>query len=229
MSLNFEQTKHINPKIKNLVFGFIRNVQPLLPQNNVYYNIPEIVFHGTLLFYNPMDEWDKKYVGKGDTLKGNSITHNTLSHSSSFGSIIASDSGEYHWKFRLQNIGEQSVYWSVVIGIWKVKSNDEPPIHTYFTSSGYKNNELTYKCGYAYNVNMGTLVDNRGENAKHGGPYGVKCKSGDIVSMTLNFTDLTLKYNVNGKDMGIAFKNIENTKYRAALSMSGKGNVVELM
>ena len=51
MSLNFEEIKLIDQKTRNIVFGFIRNSQSLLPKSQTYYNIPPIVYHCCLLFF----------------------------------------------------------------------------------------------------------------------------------------------------------------------------------
>ena len=59
----------------------------------------------------------------------------------------------------------------------------------------------------------------KGECGWHGRDYGEKCKDGDIIKMTLNMNELTLSYQVNDKDLGNAYENIENTAYRAAVTM----------
>ena len=51
MSLQYEKVKQINPRTKDSVFGYIRLAQKLLPKDEVYYNIPDIIYHTILLFF----------------------------------------------------------------------------------------------------------------------------------------------------------------------------------
>ena len=53
-------------------------------------------------------------------------------------------------------------------------------------------------------------------------------KSGDIVSMHLDFEKLTLSFSVNGVDYGISH-NIEPEKYRCAVHVYDKAAVLELL
>ena len=71
---------------------------------------------------------------------------------------------------------------------------------------------------YSYIYDDGKLPEK--EKCGWDGPdWGVKCENGDIIKMTLNMNDLTLSYQVNDKDLGKAYENIENTAYRAAVTM----------
>ena len=47
--------------------------------------------------------------------------------------------------------------------------------------------------------------------------------------MILDLSALTLSYRVNGVDQGIAFENIERTKYRAVVSVFEMGDSVKLI
>eukprot|EP01084_Bolivina_argentea_P149340 260887_1 len=49
--------------------------------------------------------------------------------------------------------------------------------------------------------------------------YGTKCKNGDIVVMTLDLNSFSLRFAINDQDYGVAFANIEDTEYRAAIFM----------
>ena len=62
-----------------------------------------------------------------------------------------------------------------------------------------------------------------------GSKYGVRCKNGDIIEMILNLNTLCLSYKINEKNYGTAFKNIENTSYRAAITFFVNGEKVTLI
>ena len=52
MSLNIESVKHVNPRFKMIVSGFIRSVQSSLPcEETSFYIIPELIHIAILLFY----------------------------------------------------------------------------------------------------------------------------------------------------------------------------------
>ena len=59
--------------------------------------------------------------------------------------------------------------------------------------------------------------------------YGIPCVEGDIIEMELDLNNLTIKYIINGKDYGIAFNNIENCNYRAAVTIDGGGSSITLL
>ena len=63
----FVKIKNIDEKIKDIVCGYIRRCQYLLPNNNPYYNIPSLVEHLCITYY-----WISEYF----TDHGNSITVN---------------------------------------------------------------------------------------------------------------------------------------------------------
>ena len=53
-----KKLKKIDDKSKLIIYGFIREIQTLLSQNNLLYNIPLSISHIILLFYFEMDEFD---------------------------------------------------------------------------------------------------------------------------------------------------------------------------
>ena len=86
-SLNFSQIKQAKIKEKLVVYGYLRQYQSLLPSNNSYYNIPELVYLTCIAFYRQIEYFTKhgKYIklnnecnkasieldGKTDTVYGN--------------------------------------------------------------------------------------------------------------------------------------------------------------
>ena len=55
--------KEIPQKDKDLMNGFIREIQKLFSKNNVFYMIPESINHICAIFYYTMDKWDPEYIG----------------------------------------------------------------------------------------------------------------------------------------------------------------------
>ena len=47
--------------------------------------------------------------------------------------------------------------------------------------------------------------------------------------MESNLNNLTIKYIINGKDYGIAFNNIENCNYRAAVTIDQNSSSISLL
>eukprot|EP01084_Bolivina_argentea_P180812 312366_1 len=85
------------------------------------------------------DKFDSQFIGEQHILNGNIITHSgsELTATSSFGSKIV-ENGKFEWKFRIKKmkIINDGGSWSIVIGIWKVKSSITPPVNTWFTKDG---------------------------------------------------------------------------------------------
>ena len=165
--------------------------------------------------YHATDRWDKKYIGTFHKLINNEscIEHIDRGFSSSFGEQIASSPGQYHWRFKLHKQGYSNCRCSTVLGIWKIKSCDLPPVNTWWTCTGKGGK---WKYGYAYDLLTGYLINETGDNA-NGPQYGKKCEEGDIIEICLDFDALTLKLIINGEDMGISHNDIEDTEYRVAL------------
>ena len=92
------------------------------------------------------------------------------------------------------------------------------------TGSGY---------GYAYNKAQktdpktgGARDDSDDEDARH---YGSKVVSGDIIEMHCDMNKLELSFSVNGIDQGVAFREIEKTKYKVAVNLYVQDDMVTLL
>merc|ERR1712228_1023042 len=114
--------------------------------------------------------------------------------------------GKHQWTFEYTMIGNN--HWNL-IGIWNTTSSD-PATERHFLNICHN--------GYAYCGPQGVLTNpeapgNGGDN------YGVRCKSGDVVEMTLDLDRRTLSFAVNEKDYGVAFNEIAEGEYRAAVTL----------
>ena len=238
MSSNiFERVKKVNKRDSLIVYGYLRECEKdlfsELRESNPYYNLPEIMQNVCLIYYHIADEWDPKYVGVHHKLTKDRLCIENISkdddESSSYGTLIASSPGIYKWKLRLNHVPNLNYsYWAVIIGIWKTKSSKEPVLDTSFASITTKKT-YPWSWGYAFDAMNGTLVNSSGTNAKTGGEYGKKCKTGDIIEIILDFDKLTLKFNINDQDMGIAHSDIEDTEYRVALSTGFDAPIIEMI
>ena len=65
--------KHIDIKVKNLVDGYIHDVQSKIP-DDTYYNIPPLVHMICALFYDLTDKYDESRIGSVYEINGNEIT-----------------------------------------------------------------------------------------------------------------------------------------------------------
>ena len=213
----FHEIKNMDKESIYTVYGFIRDSQKMLPKNKPYYNIPELINKICLIFYYDNDEWDKKYISSGMKLVNkNCLVQTQINYKSSFGKRIIK-SGKKNWKFRIEKCQYES--WGILIGIWKIESEKEPPTETYFTHRGDN-------AAYAFNVDYAKLVNKRGSG--HGRDYGIKCKDGDIIDMYLDMNNLTLSFAINNKHYGKAF-DIEDTPYRLAVMMQDINNSITML
>ena len=234
-ALDLSRAKSIPQKEKDLINGFIRRIQAIFPKHTTYFNIPTSINLICALFYNLYvnDRWDPKHIGVYHKLTNNSYSIDHYKdgwQSSSFGSVIVKSPGIYRWRFKISQLAHTSVqydmYWSVVLGVWKIKSARKPPSNTYFANTGKK---VGYNLwGYAYDTTTGVLIGSKGTNAD-GPKYGQKCRKGDIIEIELDLNEFTLRYIINDKDMGISHKDIEDTEYRVALSTCEKGAIVKML
>ena len=135
--------------------------------------------------------------------------------------IVAPGSGVHCWKFSFVRVDED--YYTFTLGIWKM--NHPIDAQHAIRSDYYRNKADGWMCvDESDEIN---LTKGDGSSCKD---YGqTTCKQGDIVEMILDLDQFTLRYIRNGIDLGIAFKNIEATKYVAAVSMYRRGDAIQLL
>jgi len=84
--------------------------------------------------------------------------------------------------------------------------------------------------GYLMIYNGALLPNQRRSLASSGDVaalHGIPWKSGDSFDMNLNMDALTLSYAYNGKDLGVAFRNIAKTNYRFMVALCLQNDEVE--
>jgi hypothetical protein len=133
-------------------------------------------------------------------------------------------SGIHTWQFEIDN---GVIGWWYFIGIWKVFSG-KMQLKAYFNAFE-KNNSYAFSLGKARCVdpNVPNKEDWKGDDQGH--KYGCVCKTGDIISMCLDFQHRTLSFVINDTDYGVAFSEIEQTSYRAAIGLFYTNEAVRLL
>ena len=120
-------------------------------------------------------------------------------------------SGVHKWKFYLTKVNQ--VGSGMTIGIWNTK---------YIPDVGECLYGMYEKC-YAWMV-TGQHLNCGWDRYGNGKP-----KDGDIIEMVLDLDKGTVQYFHNDVDLGIAYRNIAQKPYRAAVSMFHEEDCIELI
>ena len=216
VQLKLEDVRKIEQKSKNLVFGYVRNVQRSFPTNIVYYTIPTLITHWILLYYYIWEKIDEDNCAPEYALsKDNRVI--TLQQNWSSGAVYFKKvlkSGIHRWKFRILYVNDEH-YW-MTIGVFKTKTDKS-------RVSACRVDNFSEEYGYGWLVNYQQI-------SARWSRYGHRdCKAGDIIQMILNLNDWTLRYILNGKDLGVAWNNIEKTTYKAVVSANNKDDSIEFV
>eukprot|EP01084_Bolivina_argentea_P138060 243150_1 len=162
------------------------------------------------------DLFQKKHCDKSYRISPNSLIiskkrdHSSIAYLSN---II--EEGVSKWKFRIIKC---SGY--IAIGVWKTNH----PININTLLHGDKANGISY----AFEIHSEIL--SKGDcNRERQYINRSNRVEGDIIEMTLNLNDRTIRYKINCYNYGIAFDNIEKRKYRAAICMHYGGDSIELL
>ena len=199
--LSFEDVKNMEQSRKDIVFGYVKRVQKLLPDDNAYYIIPSLVCYWILLYFAPTDYFEPDLCNKEFILTDN----NTVAAQRGGHEQVAllhnvATSGIHKWTFKLVKFDRNG--YITLFGVFKARYS--AVLTSQFFSSCYDNKV------YVYDVWSGTKKD--------GDEYGIRCEEEDIIEMTLDLNRYELSYKVNDTDYGVAYKDIEQTSYRAGIS-----------
>eukprot|EP01083_Nonionella_stella_P018597 51764_1 len=127
-----------------------------------------------------------------------------------FGSIPINE-GKHIWKIKVIQLTEK-----MVIGLSTSLVNIDTKFH----------NQPEYP-HYAYHSNALKI-----SQKKQYSTYGTLIQSGDIITVILDLNHRYVAFMNNGKDLGVAFKNIDigyNIKYRIAVSILDKSDCVKII
>ena len=148
--------------------------------------------------------WDQKLKSKYIDIQGLSVVINTkqkMNGEQSIYCIKRVSTGKHKWKFRYDQVTRN--VWNL-IGIAKTRT--QLPTEKPWMGIGGD-------YGYAFAGPQSVTAEPKWRL------YGKCCNSGDIVEMILDLDERTVSYTINGKDYGIADDNIEQTEYRAGVTL----------
>ena len=201
--------------------------------NTAFSNIPDLIIYICLAFYYEFAEWDTKYKSKYMEIINTIITNKHIDYQTACFSTICCGKYSYHWKFMIEKTVDNphTDPWNNSFGIWKINkqiTNIDESIDTCFLEHG---------SGYAFISSIARLTDTskagwpciNGQTDEEITKYAQPCAEGDIIEMHLELKQLTLSYKINGQDYGIAFKDIEQTEYKAAIWVGGEASAIKLL
>ena len=103
-----DDIKRINQKTKDIVNGYLRVCQQLLPyKENTFYVIPMLINNICTLYYKTYDEWDINAIGTDCILEKDRITiKNTSPSGGSISALLTNiiSSDKYEWTKLIENI-----------------------------------------------------------------------------------------------------------------------------
>ena len=216
--MSLEDVKGVKQESKDIVFGFVRRVQETMPDDNVYYIIPTLIIHWCILYFHEQETFDPDNCCQYFKLSmDNTLVTNKWKcrGGSAYLSERVKEKGIHKWRFQVFPLSK----WTMTIGVWKTKY----PINTGSTYFIFTGDTKSY--GWIITTKKITAGDDISKKM-----YGKeKCVKGDIIDMILDLDKKELRYIRNGEDYGVAFENIEDTEYIAAIDMYGGEDSIQIM
>ena len=192
--MDLVKAKAVNQRDEDLTFGYLREAQLLLPNDdNPYYNIPEIVAFITVLYFHMAEYFE--FCGDNLNLSDDRMTVkyvlDYMEETSAYGAIRINQQDKikkYIWTFRVENIDNSA---SINFGI--VESNCE--LEGDFKKYGkYCSFESLFANGSIIADACDIGSENVDENA-----YPEELNDGDIATMELDLNKQRLYFFVNQK------------------------------
>ena len=187
MSYKFAELKHVDERSEYIVYGFIREVQNLLPSdNNPYFNIPQLANYLCLMYYVINEFWE--IIGFHITKSDDELTLQKAGYhdwdNTSYGHKTIQSKGNYIYK------------WYIKLG-------------TSFLTIGIASNYTDTNDGFQYNTNAYNYcvynADNEISDINNRGKvcgYIEEIVEGDTICIELNTKNGALIFHINGKSQG---------------------------
>eukprot|EP01084_Bolivina_argentea_P001714 3161_1 len=226
MAFNFEEVQFIDQINKDIVFGYIRIAQKLLPSNNPYYNIPTLVLHACLLYYVPKECFDQIGAEMKIMYDDNDNNNNIVELKSgsvwntAYGSFVIDANKNcnaiYQWKIKLIKLHTYSHGQSLSHGYYCGIGIDSSSIaHT--KSAVFWNFDSADSC---YCIRGGQSEDDGSNDKVHWSDQ--MWKEDDIVTLNVDTMNRTIAYGINDKEVQTVFTQIDiEAKYKFAVCVSG--------
>ena len=211
--------KYVDQRTKDCVNGYIKSCQKLLPNDVIYYHIPELVIHCILFFYFVNDEFDDEKPHQGYILSEDKTIMRCKNNDHAFGMTYlkrAVSQGIHKWTFKCLNVNDDN--WFDCIGVCKTKAKID---------SDYRVDDLLSEDGYGWIINYQEITFIDDEISCEYGKQ--KCLTGDVIDMILDLDALQIRFIVNDEDWGIAWKDIEKTEYTAVASANVEDDAIQLI
>eukprot|EP01084_Bolivina_argentea_P045299 83399_1 len=208
--------QQLTDRQKKLVFGYIRNILDI--------NIPEIFVCVCCVFYweewyKGIDLWNKHLIAPCYKISGNKLKKPTFSSGGAFLSKKIK-SGRHYWTFKINKYSCHSIH----IGIFNLRHIHNLDIKRILGSFASPPYFVKWK-GYVFDCAYGRI-----NNPKYHpwDDYAVKCRQGCIITMYVDFYDMTLSFSINGKDYGISHA-IKKSEYSAAMCFESIQTEIEII
>ena len=212
MAFNFDLNT-IDSKTKYLIFGYIRRSQQLLPNDNPYFNIPNLVTYACIHYYDIA-----KYISfdtKSSTAKISGNKNNVITWESNdnfawktgYGSLCMSATKNKNYTYKVKLNGDMSI----VIGI-----------------SEFENEELWYKkncISYVYLMAAGEIYANGSSVGEKGQP---KNDGEFTMELIVDFESLRLTFKMDNKLLHV--QKIEKKQYKLVVNLgsgTAKATILE--
>ena len=216
-SNDLAKVKDVKNETKGAIFGYVRQmIQPLFPDDNVYYIIPTLVIHWILLYYYIGERFDENYCNRYYKLSDDKMII-TKSKDGHLSEII--ECGVRKWKFKILKLNTGG--WNMCIGVWRTRYPMNTSVGMY--NSGIKGMEY----GWIVNYDIKTWGDDTQKKQKYIGQD--PCVTGDTIEMKLDLNKRELSYSRNEGEFIIAFNKIEKTSYRGVVSIYMKDDAIQLL
>ena len=213
-----EDVKNIDQRTKDCVFGYIRKIQDIFPEDNVYFTIPSLVIHWVLLYFYTAERFE--IYGKNSKVSddGKIVTNTTGCWSTVYGNVKIPSLNKrmYKWRFK---IIDRTGWMAVGIDETKYVRKDR---------GGFEDHEGESKIYVLWHngekLDWETDVDDVDNLLSY--------DTGDTVEMTLNLMKQTLCFSINNNEAIKAFENItigQDITYCMAVCTSACASSIQLM
>ena len=208
---------------KLLIQGYIKMMQTGLfaeKNDNPYYNIPTLIIHICIWFYNEIDRFSISGHCFKISENGDSVTCIDESDRHSAFGTIGIDLSKinnviYRWDLKIDRL--QDVY-EMNIGVVSNRRQQYLMGDFCVDIMGDDIYFAVEQWGYVESNSDSDKIDNCN-----------KFRQGDIVSIQLNTNKRNISYYINNVQQGIAYKNIEQKIYYLALTFRSEGNCVKIL
>ena len=216
MEPDLQTVKECDKKTQYLIFGFVHKSQSLLPTDNPFWIITDLIVYTIMAFYANVERF--KYASDDWQLTNDGLCTKKMKNTDGrtcYGrKIISSDDKQIHeWRINILSAKNNDV----IIGI------DEAS-YKWKDSLFYNQPSTKSCCIYGYNGNICDQTYNweRYNQDKFG--------TGDTILMILNMTKKILSFGINDKSATKAFDVVpSDIGYCLAVSMWYKDDSVEIL